>query len=41
MVLVEKLRFFHLLFLCKIAQEKVFFDSLDRKQVVLVYENLD
>ena len=31
MVLVKKLRFFHLLFLCKIDREKVFFDSLDRK----------
>ena len=41
MVLVKKLRFFHLLFLCKIDRVKVFFDSLDRKQVVLVYENLD
>ena len=27
----QKLRFFHLLFLCKIDREKVFFDSLDRK----------
>ena len=27
----QKLRFFHLLFLCKIDGEKVFFDSLDRK----------
>ena len=44
MILVKKLRFFHLLYLSKIDQEKVFADVLDKKKkplktiITTVYE---
>ena len=41
MVLVIKLRFFNVLFLCKIDREKVFCNIVDRKQIFLGYKNFD
>ena len=43
MILVKKLKFFHLLFLLKIDREKVFADVVDKKEVfkdfkITVYE---
>ena len=39
MVLVKKLKFFHLLYLSKIDREKVFADVLDKKEDFKVYKN--
>ena len=41
MVLVIKLRFFNIFFLCKIDREKVFCNILDRKQIFLGHKNFD
>ena len=41
MVLVIKLRFFNVFFLCKIDREKVFCNILDRKQIFLGHKNFD
>ena len=41
MVLVKNLKFFHVLFLCKIDREKVFCNILDRKKVFFCYKNFD
>ena len=38
MVLVKNLKFFHLLCLSKIAQEKVFADLLDKKEAFKDYK---
>ena len=39
MVLVKKLKFFHLLCLSKIDREKVFADVLDKKEAFKDYKN--
>ena len=39
MILVKKLKFFHLLCLSKIDREKVFADLLDKKEVFKDCEN--
>ena len=39
MILVKKLKFFHLLYLSKIDREKVFADVLDKKEVFKDYKN--
>ena len=39
MILVQKLKFFHVLCLSKIDQEKVFADVLDKKEALEVYNN--
>ena len=39
MILVKKLKFFHLLCLSKIDQEKVFPDVLDKKETFKDYKN--
>ena len=39
MILVKKLRFFHLLYLSKIDGEKVFADVLDEKEAFKDYKN--
>ena len=39
MILVKKLKFFHLLCLSKIDREKVFADVLDRKEAFKYYKN--
>ena len=39
MILVKKLKFFHLLCLSKIDQEKVFADVLDKKEAFKDYKN--
>ena len=39
MILVKKLKFFHLLCLSKIDGEKVFADVLDRKEAFKDYKN--
>ena len=39
MILVKKLKFFHLLCLSKIHREKVFADVLDRKDAFKDYKN--
>ena len=39
MILVKKLKFFHLLYLSKIDREKVFADVLDKKEAFKVYKN--
>ena len=41
MVLVKKLKFFHVLFLCKIDRGKVFCNILDRKKVFFCYKRFD
>ena len=39
MILVKKLKFFHLLFLSNIDREKVFADVLDKKEAFKDYKN--
>ena len=39
MILVKKLKFFHLLWLSKIDREKVFADVLDKKKPFKDYKN--
>ena len=39
MVLVQNWPFFHVLVLCNIGQEKVFYDILERENVFLGYKN--
>ena len=39
MILVKKLKFFHLLSLSKIDQEKLFADVLDKKEAIKEYKN--
>ena len=39
MVLIKKLKFFHLLCLLKIDREKVFADVLDKKEAFKDYKN--
>ena len=39
MILVKKLKFFHLLYLSKIDREKVFADVLDKKEAFKDYKN--
>ena len=39
MVLVQNWPFFHLLFLGNIGQEKVFYDTLERKNAFIGYKN--
>ena len=39
MILVKKLKFFHLLCLSKIDREKVFADVLDKKEACKDYKN--
>ena len=39
MILVKKLKFFHLLYLSKIDREKVFADVLDKKEAFIDYKN--
>ena len=39
MILVKKLKFFHLLCLSKIAREKVFAEVLDKKEAFKDYKN--
>ena len=39
MILVKKLKFFHLLSLSKIAREKVFAEVLDKKEAFKDYKN--
>ena len=39
MILVKKLKIFHLLYLCKIDREKVFADVLDKKEAFKDYKN--
>ena len=39
MILVKKLKFFHLLCLSKIDREKVFADVLDKKEALKDYKN--
>ena len=39
MILVKKLKFFHLLCLSKIDREKVFADVLDKKEIFKDYKN--
>ena len=39
MILVKKLKFFHVLCLSKIDREKVFADVLDKKEVFKNYKN--
>ena len=39
MILVKKLKFFHLLYLSKIDPEKVFADVLDKKEAFKDYKN--
>ena len=39
MILVKKLKFFHLLCLSKIDREKVFTDVLDKKEAFKDYKN--
>ena len=39
MILVKKLKFFHVLFLSKIHREKVFADVLDKKETFKDYKN--
>ena len=39
MILVKKLKFFHLLYLSKIHREKVFADVLDKKEAFKDYKN--
>ena len=39
MILVKKLKFFHLLCLSKIDREKVFADVLDKKEILKDYKN--
>ena len=38
MILVEKLKFFHLLYLSKIDRERVFADVLDKKEAFKDYK---
>ena len=40
MILVKKLKFFHVLCLSKIDREKVFADVLDRQQTFKNYKNV-
>ena len=40
MVFFKKWRFFNLLFLCKIGQEKVFFERSDREEAFLDQKNI-
>ena len=40
MILVKKLKFFHVLCLSKIDREKVFADVLDRQQAFKNYKNV-
>ena len=40
MVFVKKWRFFNLKFLCKMDQEKVFFEGSDRKEALLEQKNI-
>ena len=39
MILVKKLKFFHLLCLSKIDREKVFADALDKKEAFKDFKN--
>ena len=39
MILVKKLKFFHVLCLSKVDREKVFADVLDEKEVYVDYKN--
>ena len=39
MILVKKLKFFHLLYLSKIDREKVFADVLDNREAFKDYKN--
>ena len=39
MILVKKMKFFHLLYLSKIDREKVFPDVLDKKEAFKDYKN--
>ena len=39
MILVKKLKFFHLLYLSKIDRENVFADVLDKKEAFKDYKN--
>ena len=39
MILVKKLKFFHLLYLSKIDREKVFADVVDKKEAFKDYKN--
>ena len=39
MILVKKLKFFHVLCLSKIDREKVFADVLDKKEAFIDYKN--
>ena len=39
MILVKKLKFFHLLSLSKIDREKLFADVLDKKEAIQDYKN--
>ena len=39
MILVKKLRFFHLLFLSQMDREQVFSDVLDKKEAFKHYKN--
>ena len=39
MILVKKLKFFHLLYLSKIDRERVFADVLDKKEFFKDYKN--
>ena len=39
MILVKKLKFFHVLCLAKIDREKVFADVLDKKEAFIGYKN--
>ena len=39
MILVKKLKFFHLLSLSKIDREKLFADVLDKKEAIKEYKN--
>ena len=39
MILVKKVKFFHVLYLSKIDREKVFADVLDKKKVFKDYKN--
>ena len=39
MILVKKLKFFHLLYLSKIDREKVFADVLDKEEAFKDYKN--
>ena len=39
MIVVKKLKFFHVLCLSKIDREKVFADDVDKKEAFLDYKN--